>query len=275
MANEKALVIVAGVVKQIPDVDTLIVGAGITSVASSALTITANAASTWSTSSGLLTIQGAGGITLNGSAAALVINTAGTAITVQAGATLATTSTGNINLPNNGSARFQIEGSSVSANVTATNLGTLTAGSSSNADALHTHAGLASVAGYVTGENVAGTALVCFQDNSGTPNVYEADSDGTGQRPNAAGFNSSTSTVTSGNSITVAVSGEVAVNAAQFDSAPAVTDVGKFVFMSTTQGKITLTAPSSSGQVVQIVGIVTNGSGSPKVLIHFGQPILL
>lgn len=55
---------------------------------------------------------------------------------------LGTVPGGNINLPNNGSAQFQIEGTSVSANVTAANLGTLTAGPASNADALHTHAGL-------------------------------------------------------------------------------------------------------------------------------------
>lgn len=37
---------------------------------------------------------------------------------------------------------FEINGSAVSANVTTTNLGTLTAGASSNADALHTHSGM-------------------------------------------------------------------------------------------------------------------------------------
>ena len=58
---------------------------------------------------------------------------------VATGKTLSTTGSGNINLPNNVSARFQIAGSSVSANVTAANLGTLTAGAASNADALHTH----------------------------------------------------------------------------------------------------------------------------------------
>lgn len=62
--------------------------------------------------------------------------------TVLTGKLLDTAGTGNINLPNNVSARFQIETVSVSANVTAANLGTLTAGPASDASALHTHAGI-------------------------------------------------------------------------------------------------------------------------------------
>lgn len=60
-------------------------------------------------------------------------------VTVNIGQTLRTTGSGLIDLPNNGSARFKIEGVAVSANVTAANLGTLTAGPLANADALHTH----------------------------------------------------------------------------------------------------------------------------------------
>lgn len=89
------------------------------------LTLTGAIASVWSTVSGLLSISGAGGISLQGSSTpALVVNSGGTAVTVQAGATLAATGTGNINLPNNGSARFQIEGVAVGAGVTAAALDT-------------------------------------------------------------------------------------------------------------------------------------------------------
>ena len=104
MADYKSTVIVSGKTKQIADADTLLVGAGIKS-----------------------------------STGSLVLSATGSDITVATGKTLGTTGTGNINLPNNGSARFQIEASSVSANVTAANLGTLTASTTSNADALHTH----------------------------------------------------------------------------------------------------------------------------------------
>ncbi len=98
------------------------------------------------TSTGAVTV-GPGAISISGNA------------TMQAGTTLATTGTGNINLPNNGSARFQIEGVAVSANVTAANLGTLTAGSSSNADALHTHATATATNNNITGLTLFSTPL--------------------------------------------------------------------------------------------------------------------
>jgi len=81
-------------------------------------------------------IVGAGIKTSTGN---LTITPSGTNIIIPASKLLTTSGSGNINLPNNGSARFQIETTAVSANVTAANLGTLTAGPASNADALHTH----------------------------------------------------------------------------------------------------------------------------------------
>lgn len=83
-------------------------------------------------------IVGAGIKTASGD---LTITPAGTNIVVPASKLLTTTGTGNINLPRNASANFNIEGVAVSNNVTAANLGTLTAGPASNADALHTHTG--------------------------------------------------------------------------------------------------------------------------------------
>lgn len=83
-------------------------------------------------------IVGAGIKTSTGN---LTITPSGTNIIIPASKLLTTSGSGNINLPNNGSARFQIETTAVSANVTAANLGTLTAGPASNADALHTHSG--------------------------------------------------------------------------------------------------------------------------------------
>ncbi len=71
----------------------------------------------------------------------VVLGRSGSNVKIAAGSLLSTTTTGNINLPNNGSARFNIEGSAVSANVTAANLTALTGGGST---ALHTHAGSAS-----------------------------------------------------------------------------------------------------------------------------------
>lgn len=243
---------------------------------SGALTFTSAAAATWSTSAGALSVSGFAGLNLQGGGTtALVVNSSGTAITVQAGATLATTGSGNINLPNNGSARFKIESTSVGATVTAVNLDTLT--NSSNADALHTHSSsMASdvrMTSKTAGETVNAKALVAFQNNGGTPNVYNADANGASPLPNAVGFAVAGAVATG--SIDVYIDGEISVPTTQFDSAPAVGDVGKPVFMSETAGQITLTAPTASGSTVQKVGIVTDGSASPKVLIQIGDGFVL
>lgn len=227
-------------------------------------------------SSGLVSIQGnTGGITLAGAGTALVINAAGTAVTVQAGVTLATTGSGNINLPNNGSARFQIESTSVGSTVTAPNLDTLTNGS--NADALHTHSGVSASSVAITktaDENLSAGNLLALGFNGGTPICNKADANGAGTRTNAVGFTATA--VTASNPATIVVSGEVAVADASWDSVPTTSDVGAPVYMSETAGNVTLTAPSTSGSTVQKVGIVSvGGTGAVKVLVQIGDGIVL
>jgi hypothetical protein len=227
-------------------------------------------------SSGLVSIQGnTGGITLAGAGTALVINAAGTAVTVQAGVTLATTGSGNINLPNNGSARFQIESTSVGSTVTAPNLDTLTNGS--NADALHTHSGVSASSVAITktaDENLSAGNLLALGFNGGTPICNKADANGAGTRTNAVGFTAAA--VTASNPATIVVSGEVAVADASWDSVPTTSDVGAPVYMSETAGNVTLTAPSTSGSTVQKVGIVSvGGTGAVKVLVQIGDGVVL
>lgn len=257
-------------------------GVGTLATGTGALTITSATAATWKTSAGLLTIEGFAGIQLNGGAAASYVTVGVTAnqIQVQAGRTLSTTGTGNINLPNNASARFQIEAVAVSANVTAANLGTLTAGPASNADALHTHAAIAvtniSVSG-TTGEAIAAGNLVSWRDNTGapgTPRIYLADADGAATLVNAVGF--TPAAVGSGLAAAIYVSGEIAVpDASWTGGVPATTDVGKRVYMSTTPGLVTLTAPTASGNTTLKVGIVTvGGAGAVKVNIQIGESVL-
>lgn len=240
-----------------------------------------NAASSLSTTAGALTIDGfagvvlKGGITLAGAGTALIINAAGTAVTVQSGATLTTTGTGNINLPNNGSARFKIESTSVGSTVTAPNLDTLTNGS--NADALHTHSGVSASSVAITktaDENLSAGNLLALGFNGGTPICNKADANGSGTRPNAVGFTAAA--VTASNPATIVVSGEVAVADASWDSVPTTSDVGAPVYMSETAGNVTLTAPSTSGSTVQKVGIVSvGGSGAVKVLVQIGDGVVL
>ena len=79
-----------------------------------------------------------------------------------------------------------------------------------------------------------------------------------------------------GAEVTVRIVGVVTVPATQFDSAPAVADVGKRVYASAaTAGEITLTAPTGSGNVQQRVGILVDGSASPQVLVQIGDPVTL
>lgn len=82
-----------------------------------------------------------------------------------------------------------------------------------------------------------------------------------------------------GGAVTVRTAGVTDVPAARFDVAPIAADVGKRVWLSTTAGKITLTAPSASGDVVQRVGVLATlaggGGGAPQVLVQVGDPVLL
>lgn len=255
---------------------TITAGAASTwSTTAGALTITSAAACTWSTSAGALTLNGFAGINLqNQGTTVLVIGSA--VVTVQGGAVLGTTGTGNINLPNNASARFQIEGTAVGATVTSANLNTLT--NASNADALHTHAvttsGAIELTSKTSGEALATFDLVVFDDSGGSPRVFKADANGAGELVNAAGFNK-TSVAGAGLTVTVVVNGEVSPATTQFDVAPGTADVGKPIFMSETPGKLTLTAPTATGSTVQKVGVLTDGSGSPKVLIQMGDAYVL
>jgi len=238
-----------------------------------AVNLTANAASVLSTSAGALNLDGAAGINLKGGATtAVAINSAGTAITVQAGAVLATTGSGNINLPNNGSARFQIEGSAVGSTVTAANLNTVTNGS--NADALHTHTGLGTppTTTATAGEAISANNVVAIQNSGGNPRLFKADANGASPLFNAVGI--ATAAISSGNSGTYQAVGEISVADAVWDALPAVGDVGSLVFVSETAGNLTLTAPTTSGSYVQPIGTVTRGgTGAVKVELRIGESV--
>lgn len=247
------------------------------STAAGALSLTSAAAATWKTSAGLLTIEGAAGVQLNGATGTSYATVVSNAITVQSGITLATTGSGNINLPNNGSARFNIEGAAVSANVTAANLGTLTAGSASNADTLHTHTAVTASAVGMSGTanaTVDTGAPVTITNSGGVPRITHADANGAGDLPNVVGIN--LTGTTAGNSVTVIVSGRVSTPDAVWDAVPAVTDVSKRVYLSENIGKLTLTAPSTTGSTIVRVGFVAQGgTGAAQVLVNVGEPTVL
>lgn len=199
-------------------------------------------------------------------------------MTINAGWELDTTSSGNIDLPNNGSARFKIEGTGVGATVTAANLDTLTDGS--NADALHIHA----VAGAASDVDVAATAgealasgqAVIFDDDAGNPRVFKAQAGGAGQLNDCCGI-CSTAAADEG-STTVRVAGEILVPDAYWASAtpPGVADVGKRVYLHTTAGQLSTTAPSGSGEIAIRIGWVSKGgSGVSLVLLGIGEGVIV
>jgi hypothetical protein len=116
--------------------------------------------------------------------------------------------------------------------------------------------------------------LVRFVNAAGSPRVQKADATNTDARLNAVGF--AVAGAAAGAAVTVRIAGVADVPVALFDlPAPTPVNVGQRVFVSTTAGKVTLTAPSASGDIVQRVGVLVDGSGSPKVLVQIGDPTLL
>lgn len=281
MPNFRALTLQSAQFKQQQDADTLIVGAGVTtnsgnlvlgtggtdvqiatgknlSLAGTGGNVDFSASNgTFKTTTGTVTL-GSGSVNVTGN------------MTMQAGTLLSTTGTGNINLPNNGSARFQIETVAVSANVTAANLGTLTAGAASVADSLHTHAGLGIVAGLTT----TGVTTGLWGYVSANSTMSKTDN---AAIATARAFGCNTGTAGS-----MQVTGQVT---AAFTTAGGSPAAGSQVYLAAAAddsgaggGKLTATVPASG--VVAAVGICTDNSGysgakTALVLIQIHDPVQL
>lgn len=174
---------------------------------------------------------------------------------------------GNINLPNNVTSRFQIEGVSVGSSVTAANLNSLT--NTSNADAVHYHG--VSRTSAVAGEALTAGHAVAYDNSGGTPRLFKSRAVvASGVLANCVGL--AVSTVIAAQAVLVQIVGEMSVADAIFDAVPAVTDVGKRVYVSSNSGKLTLTKPVGSGEVIMRVGTVSQGgAGAVKILIAIGQ----
>ncbi len=115
--------------------------------------------------------------------------------------------------------------------------------------------------------------LVAMDDNSGAPGAFLADANGAAHRKNPWGIAKTAAAPAA--SCTIVVAGEQAVPDAYWTGGvPAVTDVGALVFMSETAGSVTMTAPTTSGDVWQKVGVVgTGGAGAATVIVQFGDGI--
>ncbi len=259
MADHRALTLQGGTTTRQQDADNLIVGAGA------------------KTSAGELSVDGFTGVALKGAGTAAVkVNATGTALTMQAGATLATTGTGNINLPNNGAAKFNIEGVAVSAAVTTANLGTLTAGVASNADGLHTHASVTASQVVESGLTTAGLAVGDFGYASATNTMTKTDADAMASS-RCVGANEGTV----GSMTVMGV-----IEAAKFTTAGGAPSPGAPVYLApgteeaSAAGKLTATAPVGAGQVVAEVGLCLDatayaGAKTSSVTLQIKTPIQL
>lgn len=120
------------------------------------------------------------------------------------------------------------------------------------------------------GEAVDVGELVAVINSAGSTRLVKADANGGTTRETAAGF--CTVGAALGGTANITNFGQVVIPDAEWDIVPTITEIGDPVFMSTTPGNVTLTAPASG--TVQRVGIVSLvGGGSTSVLVQIGQPI--
>ena len=189
---------------------------------------------------------------------------------VQAGATLSTTSTGMIDLPQSFKiATFATHYATLgTGQVTAANLDILTAGPTSNADALHTHAveGMSALAGQAL---AVGQVLAFY--NGGTAYAWLASATDA-QKHETVGI-CTTAAAGSGAATTVQTNGQASIPDAYWDTAggaivPDATKVGTKVWLSNVNpGNLTTLAPSGSGTWIQKVGVVVRETNGTDVLV--------
>jgi hypothetical protein len=162
----------------------------------------------------------------------------------------------NVNLPNNASARFQIEGLSVSANVTSAGLGTLTAGPASDATLLHTHAGPAVETSGEVGVIEVGDVVHTNSDDD----MVLSQSGGTLAEAVAVGVKSGANLMT--------VAGVAVCN---MDAG--ISTKGEVLYLATTPGKVTHAIPGSGH--VTVVGYAKTSSATPHVYLQQSRPIVM
>ena len=118
--------------------------------------------------------------------------------------------------------------------------------------------------------------LLAIDNDGGGSRAFQADANGVTTRPNAIGFAKAGAAL--GAAVDVIVAGETTIPDSQWDAVPVVADSGKRVYMSTTAGKVTLTAPAASGDTVLRVGIVSfadANANTTRVIVQIGEPTVL
>jgi hypothetical protein len=124
---------------------------------------------------------------------------------------------------------------------------------------------------FTAGANlVAGDAVAIINDG-GIPKIVKADANG----PNYLVLGICLENISSGSSGKVCVSGKAFIPNSNWDSLPAVSDVGTDVYLSTTAGRLTITSPSGSGEYSLKIGIlVSGGTNNCNILLQIGNAVL-
>jgi hypothetical protein len=118
--------------------------------------------------------------------------------------------------------------------------------------------------------------LVSIDNDGGNSRAFKADANGAGEIVNPVGFAQAAAAVDT--AVDIVVAGEITIQDALWDVAPVAADAGKRVYMSTTAGNVTLTAPSTAGDVVMRVAIVSFADGNAdttRVIVQMGEPTTL
>ena len=119
-------------------------------------------------------------------------------------------------------------------------------------------------------ENIAAGAPVNIFNSGGVPRIREADANDAA-RQRVVGL--AAAAILSAAAGDVVTQGEVPVPDAQWDAVPAVGDVGSPVYLSTTVGNLTITAPSGAVTVVDLGTVSTGGTGAVTVLVNVKMPV--
>lgn len=123
-------------------------------------------------------------------------------------------------------------------------------------------------------EAISVGAPVTFVDNGGNARSQNAESAVVSGRTNAVGVAATAGTAP--NSHDIVVNGQATIPTAIFDVAPVAANVGDPFFLSTTQGQLTLTAPTATGQTVLRMGKIQEISGANAIcIIQVGDPVVL
>ena len=140
-------------------------------------------------------------------------------------------------------------------------------------------AGASGDATYLTGdadEAINAFALCTTAVTGANGEIVNCDHSTESNDADAMGF--AIAAASAGASVSLQMDGEVTVPDSQWDVAPGASDGGKPVYASTTAGKISLTAPTGDGQVVQQVGKVSFADASAdtsRVAVRIYEPTVL